>query len=65
MLLTIRELAVSLTPREKLAELIRVAVRRARSEGEEAAADELISVLEFMDQESSPTLAIACAQLTH
>ena len=39
-------------PRERLAELIRSAIRTARAEGEVDAADELISILELMDADA-------------
>jgi hypothetical protein len=41
--------------RQKLAELIRVAARQAIAEGECAAADELISILELIDLDGAPT----------
>jgi hypothetical protein len=39
-------------PREKWAELIRTAIRAARSEGEDAAAEELTLVHESMDADT-------------
>jgi hypothetical protein len=48
------------SPREKVAEHIRIAVRTARAERDNATADELIAILEFMDLAASPhALAVA------
>ena len=39
--------------RDKMAELIRIAIRNARSEGDTATAEELISILEDMDRQAA------------
>jgi hypothetical protein len=38
--------------REKMAELIRIAIRNARAEGDTETAEELISILEDMDRQA-------------
>jgi hypothetical protein len=41
------------SPREQMAELIRVAIRSARAEGQTVVADELISILEDIDRKTA------------
>ncbi len=44
--------------REKMAELIRIAIRNARAEGDTETAEELISILEDMDRQAAGGLSV-------